>query len=210
MEDVSSRCVAYKRASLSTHLADHGGGLSQATPAMSTANVKPASLPISGLLSSRFSSFVPRYQRFCSWEDRQVNDLINDVGLLLTGQTATSGHFHCGMVAVSISDSAEPGDIFYEAFDDQQRLATFCLLLTQISLEAGEFESTARALASGAEVERMAMTEAPRHVGTGSSPRSARTRRRPRCTSQPPFRRSAGTRSSACPVSLRSSEILGL
>jgi hypothetical protein len=125
MEDVSSRCVAYKRASLSTHLADHGGGLSQATPAMSTANVKPASLPISGLLSSRFSSFVPRYQRFCAWEDRQVNDLINDVGLLLTGQTATSGHFHCGMVAVSISDSAEPGDIFYEAFDDQHSWPRF-------------------------------------------------------------------------------------
>jgi hypothetical protein len=176
---------------------------------MSAASVQPTSLPISGLLSSRFPAFVPRYRRCYAWEGEQINDLINDVKLLLPTQTTTHGHFYVGMVAINISDSSEPGGIVYEIVDGQQKLARFCLLLAQI---ADEFEGAARAKGAHAEAERMVITAALRHVVAGSSPRSARTRR-PRCprpTSRPPLRRSAGARSSARPVGPGSSGILGL
>jgi hypothetical protein len=131
--------------------------LSQSPPAMSASSVKPTSLPISGLLSSRYPAFVPRYQRAYAWDDDQVTDLINDVKLLLPSETGARGHFYGGMVAISISDSSEPGSSTYEIVDGQQRLATFCLLLSQIALRADEFESSARAKGAELEAEKMAI-----------------------------------------------------
>lgn len=183
--------------------------MSETTPVMSAASVQPASLPISGLLPSRFPAFVPRYQGCYAREGEQINDLINDIKLLLRTETATRGHFYVGMVAINISDSSEPGGIEYEIVDGQQKLARFCLLLAQI---ADEFEGVARAKGADAEAKRMVITAALRHAVAESSPRSARTRR-PRCprpTSRPSLRRSAGARSSARPVGPGSSRILGL
>lgn len=87
--------------------------MSQATPAMSAASVKPTSLPISELLSSRSPAVVPQYQRAYAWEDDQVTDLINDVKLLLPTPTKSRGHFYGGMVAIRTDDAAEPSGYFY-------------------------------------------------------------------------------------------------
>ncbi len=129
--------------------------LSQTAPAMSAAGVKPTSLPVSELLSSRYPAFVPRYQRAYAWDDDQVTDLISDVKLLLPSQTGSRGHFYGGMVAINTNDSSEPGSSTYEIVDGQQRLATFCLLLAQIALRADEFESSARAKGAELEAEKM-------------------------------------------------------
>ncbi|TYB47889.1 DUF262 domain-containing protein [Actinomadura chibensis] len=129
--------------------------MSQATPAMSAASVKPTSLPISELLSSRSPAVVPQYQRAYAWEDDQVTDLINDVKLLLPTPTKSRGHFYGGMVAIRTDDAAEPSGHFYEIVDGQQRLATFCLLLAQIALRAEDLAESA--MEKGAEQEASQM-----------------------------------------------------
>jgi len=131
--------------------------MSQATPAMSAASVKPTSLPISELLSSRSPAVVPRYQRAYAWEDDQVTDLIDDVKLLLPTPTRSRGHFYGGMVAIKTDDATEPSSTIYEIVDGQQRLATFCLLLAQIALRADEFAKSARAKGAGHEGSQMDM-----------------------------------------------------
>ena len=117
--------------------------MNQPTPAMSSASVKPTSLPISELLSTRTPAVVPRYQRGYAWDDDQVTDLIEDVRLLLPTPTKTRGHFYGGMVAIKVDDPAEATSTKYEIVDGQQRLATFCLLLAQIACRADEFAAMA-------------------------------------------------------------------
>jgi hypothetical protein len=112
--------------------------------AMSSASVKPTSLPVSELLSSRSPAVVPRYQRAYAWEDDQVSDLIEDVKLLLPTPTRTRGHFYGGMVAIRVDDPAEASGTKYEVVDGQQRLATFCLLLAEIARRADEFAKMAK------------------------------------------------------------------
>ena len=118
--------------------------MNQQTPAMSSASVKPTSLPISELLTSRTPAAVPRYQRGYAWEDDQVSDLIQDVRLLLPTPTKTRGHFYGGMVAIKVDDTTSSIGTIYEIVDGQQRLATFCLLLAQIALRADEFAASAK------------------------------------------------------------------
>lgn len=120
--------------------------MDQPIPAMSSASVKPTSLPISELLSSRSPAVVPRYQRAYAWEDDQVSDLIEDVKLLLPTPTRTRGHFYGGMVAIRVDDPAEASGTKYEVVDGQQRLATFCLLLAEIARRADEFAKIAKDL----------------------------------------------------------------
>lgn len=131
--------------------------MSQITPAMSAASVKPTSLPLSELLSSRSPAVVPQYQRAYAWEDDQVADLINDVKLLLPTPTKSRGHFYGGMVAIRTDDVAEPSGHFYEIVDGQQRLATFCLLLAQIALRAEDLAESAKAKGAAQEAPQMEM-----------------------------------------------------
>ncbi|WP_084823885.1 DUF262 domain-containing protein [Nocardia beijingensis] len=112
---------------------------------MSAASVRPTSLPISKLLANRSPARVPRYQRSYAWTDEQVSDLIDDVKRLLPTQTGTRGHFYGGMVAIEIGDSAEAEGSVYEIVDGQQRLATFCLLLAEISRRSTELKRIAKA-----------------------------------------------------------------
>ncbi|MBU3063558.1 DUF262 domain-containing HNH endonuclease family protein [Nocardia sp. NEAU-G5] len=120
---------------------------------MSAASVRPTSLPISKLLANRSPARVPRYQRSYAWTDEQVGDLIDDIKRLLPTQTGTRGHFYGGMVAIEIGDSASAEGTIYEIVDGQQRLATFCLLLAQISARATELRSVAKSQ-DAPEVER--------------------------------------------------------
>lgn len=131
--------------------------MSHVTPAMSAASVKPTSLPISELLSSRSPAVVPQYQRAYAWEDDQVTDLINDVKLLLPTPTKSRGHFYGGMVAIRTEDAAEPSGYFYEIVDGQQRLATFCLLLAQIALRAQNIAEAAKVNGAVQEASQMEM-----------------------------------------------------
>lgn len=125
------------------------------TPTLNAASVKPTSLPISELLSSRYPIRVPHYQRAYAWDDEQVEDLIHDVEKLLPERSGTRGHFYGAMVAITVPDSAEPGSTTYEIVDGQQRLATFCLLLARIAERAQTLKVEAIAANKSAEAKRL-------------------------------------------------------
>lgn len=113
------------------------------TPAMNAASIKPTSLPIGELLDSRSPARVPRYQRAYAWTDENVTDLIEDVRRLFPFQKGEAGHFYGGMVAIAVPDASEARGLYYEIVDGQQRLATFCLLLAQLALEADRLREEA-------------------------------------------------------------------
>jgi hypothetical protein len=125
------------------------------TPSLSAANIKPTSLPINELLSSRYPAHVPRYQRAYAWDDDQVSDLIHDVEALLSEKPGTRGHFYGAMVAITKHDSAEPGSTVYEIVDGQQRLATFCLLLARIADRAQDIRTKALSAHKTAEAKKL-------------------------------------------------------
>jgi len=125
------------------------------TPTLSAANVKPTSLPINELLSSRYPARVPRYQRAYAWNDDQVSDLIHDIEALLPEKSGVRGHFYGGMVAITVHDSAEPGSTVYEIVDGQQRLATFCLLLARIADQAQHIKTQAISAHKTAEAKKL-------------------------------------------------------
>lgn len=131
--------------------------MTQKTPAMSAAAVRPTSLPISELLANRSPAKVPRYQRSYAWEDEQVGDLIQDVELLLGSETGARGHFYGGMVAIRMSDSTEPSGSAHEVVDGQQRLATFCILLAQLAIRADELRQIGLARGDNETAQKLAI-----------------------------------------------------
>ncbi|MDG4803139.1 DUF262 domain-containing HNH endonuclease family protein [Micromonospora sp. WMMD980] len=118
--------------------------MSNPSPVMTAAGVKPTSLRIRDLLDSRYPARVPRYQRGYAWTDENVIDLIEDLKRLLAKNPGEAGHFYGGMVAISVPDTSEPRGSYFEVVDGQQRLATFCLLLAELARKADRLQEAAK------------------------------------------------------------------
>lgn len=114
-----------------------------ATPVLRPGDVHPTSLPIDQLLVTRYPARVPRYQRPYAWDEEHVTDLADDVTKLLPTKTGTRGHFYGGMVAITVSTPKEAQTVAYEIVDGQQRLATFCLLLSGLVRAAERLQKDA-------------------------------------------------------------------
>jgi hypothetical protein len=117
--------------------------MASATPVMLADHVKPTSLPVHDLLAHRYPARVPRYQRPYAWDDEHVSDLIEDLTKIMPTRTGTRGHFYGGMVAITVPLAGQAQTTAYEVVDGQQRLATFCLLLSRIALAAGRLRDEA-------------------------------------------------------------------
>lgn len=95
--------------------------------------VKPIS--VKDLLGKQFN--IPYYQRGYRWEEKQVNDLLNDLQefyfkIQSSPQTAS---FYCMQPLVVVKNSTlttDPNNPVYDLIDGQQRLTTIYLLLTYI------------------------------------------------------------------------------
>jgi uncharacterized protein with ParB-like and HNH nuclease domain len=80
---------------------------------------------------------IPRYQRSYAWDEKQVNDLIDDIDYVLgrrkqVGDSRNIVHYFGTLVLDDIKevDSPTPNDwILYDIVDGQQRLTTVSLLV---------------------------------------------------------------------------------
>ena len=78
-------------------------------------------LPISDLLKESF--FIPAYQRGYRWQERQVEELLNDI-LEFQKKEKEEGEFYCLQPIV-----VKQADSRWEVIDGQQRLTTLYLIL---------------------------------------------------------------------------------
>ena len=76
---------------------------------------------ISEILGMNF--FIPSYQRGYRWEDRQVQDLLNDI---LEYSKSKSEGFYC-LQPIVIKQKANEDNIF-KVIDGQQRLTTIFII----------------------------------------------------------------------------------
>lgn len=88
--------------------------------------LKPKSVTLEDMLRSTFS--IPVYQRPYSWEDKQVNTLLNDV---LNSYIINDDLYYTGNIIIYESDT-EFGKSIYNVIDGQQRMTTFSLILLAI------------------------------------------------------------------------------
>ena len=99
--------------------------------------IDPQNLTLSELLYGRLFT-IPAYQRPYSWQDKQRNELFNDLISLHTKQQ--DFHFMATVVAVSQGRKTLGTDEYQvmDVVDGQQRLTTLILLLRAISLALPE------------------------------------------------------------------------
>ncbi|ELZ91148.1 hypothetical protein C441_12475 [Haloferax sulfurifontis ATCC BAA-897] len=91
---------------------------------------------------------IPRYQRSYAWDEKQVNDLIDDVEYVLgrrnhVGQSRNIVHYFGTVVLDDIKEvsSPTPNDwVLYDIVDGQQRLTTISLLVGCICEELSDLE----------------------------------------------------------------------
>lgn len=92
--------------------------------------IDPSYTTIGMLFEKNFLFEVPKYQRYYSWEDEQVDDFIKDVKGIYLHDTSenTIEHFFGGIVAV---EKRIPGSNRQqrELIDGQQRITTTLLLI---------------------------------------------------------------------------------
>ena len=92
--------------------------------------IDPSYTTIGMLFEKNFLFEVPKYQRYYSWEDEQVDDFIKDVKGIYLHDTPenTIEHFFGGIVAV---EKRIPGSNRQqrELIDGQQRITTTLLLI---------------------------------------------------------------------------------
>ncbi len=107
-------------------------------------------LSLQELFSKRIFQ-VPDYQRGYAWEDRQIAEFLDDLGLL-GSSSAGYRHYTGTIVLCSQSDKVEDDEgTSYEVWDivdGQQRLTTIVLLLNEISRALSDYPSS-DALAKG-------------------------------------------------------------
>jgi hypothetical protein len=90
--------------------------------------ITPKSLTITQLLSSESEQYVvPAYQRRYSWHEKQLVELLDDIGLLEGSDTHLLGSIVC------LTGYHTAGVNKLELVDGQQRLTTICILLQCIA-----------------------------------------------------------------------------
>ncbi|MBB5955001.1 hypothetical protein FHS29_001571 [Saccharothrix tamanrassetensis] len=81
---------------------------------------------------------MPRYQRPYAWDTDSVDDLIEDIKRICDDSGDDENHFFGSMVAIESHDHTEAQAIYHEIVDGQQRITTFCILLSCIAMFAKE------------------------------------------------------------------------
>lgn len=90
--------------------------------------ITPTPLTINQLFSTRNEQFfIPAYQRRYAWQEKQCEELFNDIKYLGTDDTHLLGNLVC----ITGAHSANINKL--EVIDGQQRITTLSLLLTAIS-----------------------------------------------------------------------------
>lgn len=99
--------------------------------------ITPTSLTINQLFGSNNEQYIiPTYQRRYSWHERQVWDLIDDIGLIENADTHLLGSIVC------LAGHHKAGLNKLELVDGQQRLTTITILLECIRQRLEEAEET--------------------------------------------------------------------
>jgi len=89
---------------------------------------------------------IPNYQRGYAWEDRQVNDLWNDINVLLDSDN-NEKHYMGILALTKTSDDdrsklwIDDDDKCYDIIDGQQRLTTLIIILSELRKYIPEIES---------------------------------------------------------------------
>src|SRR5882724_6302014 len=90
--------------------------------------ITPTSLTINQLFGSTNEQYViPTYQRRYSWNERQIWELLDDIGLIEDGDTHLLGSIVC------LAGHHKAGLNRLELVDGQQRLTTVTIVLECIS-----------------------------------------------------------------------------
>ncbi len=95
--------------------------------------IHPNHFTIGALFSQNFVFNVPKYQRYYSWGQEQISDLLKDLELCRAARAngTPRSHFLGGLVTV---EAKVPGTARQnvEVIDGQQRLASFVMLMVQL------------------------------------------------------------------------------
>lgn len=98
--------------------------------------------PITEMLEARVQFIIPLYQRHYSWEEKQCEQLWNDVITLTKNEDKSVAHFMGSFVDISTVNSST-GMKKYSVIDGQQRLTTVMILLIALRDYCKETFSTA-------------------------------------------------------------------
>jgi hypothetical protein len=102
--------------------------------------IQPKYVTLTGLFADRVFR-IPSYQRFYSWQEKQREDLFNDIRVL----SRISGDGHHFMATIVCHDTGEKASVgatdyhVFEVVDGQQRITTLIILLRAVAkkLETG-------------------------------------------------------------------------
>lgn len=103
--------------------------------------IQPKYVTLTGLFADRVFR-VPAYQRFYSWQNKQRDDLFNDI-LTLAAISADGHHFMATIVCYDTKEKAAVGATEYRVFeivDGQQRITTLVILLRAMAKKLADGE----------------------------------------------------------------------
>lgn len=96
--------------------------------------IQPKYVTLTGLFADRVFR-IPSYQRFYSWQEKQREDLFNDIRTL----SKVSGDGHHFMATIVCHDTGEKASVgstdyhVFEVVDGQQRITTLIILLRAVA-----------------------------------------------------------------------------
>lgn len=94
---------------------------------------------------------IPDYQRGYAWEEKQWQDMIDDIEIMEDNQ-----EHYTGTLVINLNEETQEiydddGNIFklYDVVDGQQRLTTISILLNQLAIEFSKFDVKQKQLSKG-------------------------------------------------------------
>ena len=95
--------------------------------------ISPSYTTIGDIFEKNFLFEVPKYQRYYSWEDEQIDDYIKDIDNIYNNTTDANPieHFFGGIVVVD-KPVAGSNRSQRELIDGQQRITTTILLIVSL------------------------------------------------------------------------------
>lgn len=103
---------------------------------------------------------IPDYQRGYAWEEKQWQDMIDDIEIMEDNQ-----EHYTGTLVINLNEETQEiydddGNIFklYDVVDGQQRLTTISILLNQLAIEFSKFDVKQKQLSKGIKKKYIATT----------------------------------------------------
>lgn len=103
---------------------------------------------------------IPDYQRGYAWEEKQWQDMIDDIEIMEDNQ-----EHYTGTLVINLNEETQElydddGNIFklYDVVDGQQRLTTISILLNQLAIEFSRFDVKQKQLSKGIKKKYIATT----------------------------------------------------